>query len=131
LAAVAHDEKLFVIGGMNEKDGPTCDVEIFDPSKKSWVDSGSLQGEKPMAGFGASGWSIDGRLIVTTYEGSIEEWDAASASWKILGTTKDPRFFHRMFALDNHRLVSLGGASMGEGKFSELEVISVPTKKGE
>jgi hypothetical protein len=46
-------------------------------------------------------------------------------------TTKNARYFHRMFALESRRLVSLGGPGTAKGKFSELEVISVPTTKGE
>ena len=124
LATIAHQGKLFVIGGMNEKGGPTKEVVVYDPENKSWNKTAELLGEKSMAGFGASGWSIDGRLIVTTYEGDIQVWNDDSQSWTQVGKTADARFFHRMLPLDQTHLVSIGGANMEEGKYLDLEPIA-------
>lgn len=131
IATVAHEGKLFVIGGMNEKGGPTKDVEIYDPATQMWTEGGSLHGDKPMAGFGASGWSLSGKLVVTTFEGTIQYRDASTSSWQVLGKTRNARFFHRMFPLDAQQLVSVGGANMEEGKFAELEVVSIHQTKAE
>lgn len=124
LATVAHNGKLFVIGGMNEKGGPTKEVVVYDPELKSWNKAGDLLGEQSMAGFGASGWSINGKLIVTTYEGDIQAWDEQANSWKQLGKTEDARFFHRLVPLDAQHLVSIGGANMEEGKYLKLEPVA-------
>lgn len=124
LATVAHNGKLFVIGGMNAKGGPTKDVVVYDPASKAWSSAPELLGQEPMAGFGASGWSLDGKLIVTTYEGDIQVWDDAKETWNSVGKTVDARFFHRMVPLDATHLVSIGGANMEEGKFLDLEPVS-------
>ena len=77
-----------------------------------------------MAGFGASGWSLDGKLIITTYEGDIQVWDETDKMWKQAGKTADARFFHRMVPLDANHLVSIGGANMEQGKYLNLEPVS-------
>ena len=125
VAAIAHNGKLFVVGGMNDKGETTKQVAIYDPATKSWKDAAEIHGEQTMAGFGASGWSVGGKLMVTTFEGSIESWNDANGSWETKGKTKDARFFHRMLPIDNHSLVSIGGANMEVGKYTELEVVKV------
>ena len=123
IATVEHQGKLFVIGGMNDKGGPTKAVAIYDPATKSWSEAKELVGEKAMAGFGASGWSANGQLIVTTYEGNIEQWDNDAKSWKVLGKSSDARFFHRLLPIAPNSLIAIGGANMESGKFLDLEVI--------
>jgi N-acetylneuraminic acid mutarotase len=125
LATVAHQGKVFVIGGMNAEGGPTRDVAVFDPQSNAWSEVEPIAGESPMAGFGASAWSIDGQLVVTTYEGSLQIWDEAKQSWRQVGETDDARFFHRLLPLDQGRLVSVGGANMESGKFLTPEIISL------
>lgn len=124
IATVAHAGKLFVIGGMNQAGGPTRAVEIFDPKSQKWESTSELHGESAMAGFGAAGWSVDGQLTVTTYEGDIQLYDDATKSWKVLGQTAEARFFHRLIPLATPELVQIGGANMESGKFLELEVVT-------
>jgi len=126
LAAVAHQGKLYAIGGMSQDDGPTRAVAIFDPQTQTWTEAAELLGEKPMAGFGAAGWSIDDQLIVTTYEGTIERWNAEQQNWEVVGQSKDARFFHRLLPVSHNQLLSIGGANMKSGKFVDLELISLP-----
>ncbi len=124
IATVAHAGKLFVIGGMNQAGGPTRAVEIFDPQSQTWESTGELHGENAMAGFGAAGWSADGQLLVTTYEGDIQLYDDTNKSWKVQGQTAEARFFHRLIPLAATELVQIGGANMESGKFLELEVVT-------
>ncbi|XZE51781.1 Kelch repeat-containing protein [Planctomycetaceae bacterium SH139] len=123
LATVAHQDKLFVIGGMNQKGGPTKDVAVYDPKTNSWDQVTELLGEQSMAGFGAAGWSHNGKLVVTTYEGDIQCYDDAKQIWRQLGKTADARFFHRLLPLDQTHLVSIGGANMEAGKYLDLETV--------
>ncbi len=123
IATVAHRGKLFVIGGMGEEGGPTKAVAIYDPATQDWSEAAELIGEKPMAGFGVSGWSTGDKLVVTTFEGDIEQWDDQAKTWKLLGKSNDARFFHRLLPIGAGDLVAIGGANMESGKFLELEVI--------
>src|SRR5690606_35943585 len=42
LAAAAHNDKLYVIGGMQEEGGPTTRVAIYDPATGTWSEGPSL-----------------------------------------------------------------------------------------
>ena len=126
LAIVAHQGKLFAIGGMDRDNEPTKAVAIFDPKAKTWTEVDQPVGDKPMAGFGAAGWSTEGQLIVTTYEGVIQRWNGEQQNWKAIRQTAEPRFFHRLLPLAHNQLVSIGGAKMGSGKLINLELITVP-----
>ena len=123
VAAIEHQNKLFVIGGMNRDGGPTKATVAFDPQANNWSSLPDIQGEKSMAGFGVSGWSLNGKLVVTSQEGKIEE--LADGTWKIIGETKDARFFHRILPVGERTLVAIGGANMDIGKFTETEVIRI------
>lgn len=125
LAVVAHAGKIFVLGGMDKKGGPTKDVQIYDPKSNSWSKGPNLIGDGRMAGFGAAGWSVGGKLIASTYEGTLLQLADDGQSWKHLGTTEDSRFFHRLVPLTDSSLISLGGANMEIGKFLDLEVIQL------
>lgn len=125
LATVAHEGKIFAIGGMNEKGGPTREVSIYDPAANTWSQSGPLIGEKDMAGFGAAAWSVDGKLVVSTQEGSVQAWNPNTNQFAEIGKTKNARFFHRLIPLNQNALLAIGGANMGEGKYTELETITV------
>jgi N-acetylneuraminic acid mutarotase len=125
VATIAHGGKLFVIGGMNENGGPTRDANLYDPATDSWSAIAPVIGDKAIAGFGVSGWSVDGKLYVTTHEGAILRWDDAASGWTKIGETIDARFFHRMLVSPAGQLVSLGGANMDAGKYTDLETITV------
>jgi hypothetical protein len=127
VAAVAHDGKLYVIGGMNEKGGPTREVAVFDPPTNRWTAGPELAGAQGMEGFGASAWSIEGQLIATTYSGAIQRLAASGDQWTIVGKTKDARFFHRLLPIGRHQLISVGGANMEQDeKFLTPEIVELP-----
>ncbi len=124
LALSGYKGKLFVIGGMNQKGEPTTEVSTYDLNKKEWSDGPRIPG-KGMDGFGAACWNLNGKLIVSNIDGKLYKLDDAGAQWTELPNTRDARFFHRLLPLDEHRLISLGGANMESGKFTEPEIIEV------
>lgn len=125
LAVAAYQGKVYVIGGMQEKGGPTTRVDIFDPAKSEWSQGPSLQG-KQMDGFGSSAFATGGRLYASTYSGKLQRLSTGGNSWEVVKQLERARFFHRMLPLSDTQLISLGGASMQSGKFGELDVIDVP-----
>ena len=125
LATIAHEGLLYVIGGMNKEGGPTKEVQVYDPQKDSWKKGPELPGEGSMAGFGAAGWSVERGLVVSTYEGKVLKLAKDGSAWESIGKTEDDRFFHRLIPLSGSQLISVGGASMESGKFSNLEVVTV------
>lgn len=123
------DGKLYVIGGMQPKGGPTTRVDVFDPDSGEWSQGPSMidtladaERGKGMEGFGASAYTLGGRLIVSTYNGNVQVLETADGEWKIAAQLKDDRFFHRMLPYEN-RLLLVGGASMRSGKRLHFEAI--------
>lgn len=125
LSVAAHDGKIYAIGGMQEEGGPTRQVDVFDPKTQTWSKAGELKGEEPITGFGSSAFATGGRLYVSTINGTLQRLGEDGKTWEIIQETPTARFFHRMLPLDKNRLLMVGGANMGTGKFGELEVLKV------
>ncbi len=123
IAAAPHDGRLFVVGGMKKAGGPTRQVHIFEPETQQWLAGPDLPGAGPMAGFGAAAWSVDGKLIASTYEGNVLRLDDDGKSWIAIGKSDDSRFFHRLIPLATNSLLAVGGANMDSGKFLDVEVL--------
>lgn len=128
LAVVGHDEKLYVIGGMQRDGGPTTATAVYDPASSRWSEGPSLPGP-PMNGFGAAAASVGGKLIVSTIEGDLLQLADDADSWRKIGQSRDAKFFHELVPLDEHHLLSIGGANMETGKFRQLEVIDLTRGK--
>jgi len=129
LAVAAYDGKIYAVGGMQKEGGPTTRVDVFDPETQKWSKAGHLQGD-PMTGFGSSAFATGGQLYVSTIKGNLQRLADDGKTWEIVQETPTARFFHRMLPLDDERLLMVGGANMGIGKFEELEVLKVGPKQG-
>lgn len=121
-AVISFDGKIYAIGGMQQKGGPTTKVSIYDPAANSWTEGPSLPGE-PMEGFGAAAVVLDERLFVATHHGKLVRLSDDQATWQIQGTLPTARFFQRIVPVDDERALIIGGADMDSGKFTELELI--------
>jgi N-acetylneuraminic acid mutarotase len=127
LALAAYQNKLVAIGGMTPQAGPTREVSFYDPEQQQWQAGPELQGSQGMVGFGASAYELNGQLVATTFDGSIQVLAADNSRWQTTGQTEDARFFHRLLPLDSNRLVNIGGANMESGKFLTPEPVPVKT----
>lgn len=116
--------KLIVIGGMQEKGGPTKKVALYNLSSNEWSDGPELPGDGRMEGFGNSCFNVGGELIVSTYSGNVCKLSADFSQWQIISTCDEGRFFHRLLALNPSDFILVGGASMETGKFYDVEVHS-------
>jgi hypothetical protein len=124
LAIAAHQGKIFVVGGMDNKGGPTTKTSVYDPKTQQWSEGPSIVGE-PMAGFGCSAFANDDALFVSTSDANLQRLSDDGKTWEIVQELPRGRFFHRMLPIDDHHFVSVGGANMKSGKFEEVDVISV------
>ena len=129
------DGKLYAIGGMQQKGGPTTRVDIFDPVSGKWSQGPSLidpladaERGKGMEGFGSSAYTMDGRLFVSTYNGNVQVLCRGDKTWRIATKLEDDRFFHRMLPFNN-RLLFVGGASMRSGKRLHFETVELSSLK--
>lgn len=121
VSLAAHDGKMYVIGGMHPKGGPTTKVAVYDPKSEQWSDGPSLHGE-PIEGFGTSAFAVNGRLYVSTIKGRVQRLSEDGKSWELVDELADARFFHRMLPYRN-QLLMVGGANMGIGKFTNLDLV--------
>lgn len=123
LALAAFNGKLYVLGGMEEQGGPTTKVSCFDPATQTWSEETPLPGQG-MSGFGCAGFATGGKLYVSTISGEVLERNE-DGSWTVKQKLDRARFFHRMLPLDSERLLIVGGGSMEEGKFDQLDIVNV------
>jgi len=68
LAVRAFKDKLFAIGGINE-DGTTDEVHVFDLKSQTWSEGPEIPSDSGMLGFGCSATALNGRFLVSTYDG--------------------------------------------------------------
>lgn len=124
ISVAAHNQRLYVIGGMKQKGGPSTRVDVFDTQTNQWTVGPSLNGEG-MDGFGSSSFAVGDKLYVTTYSGTLQRLSSDGKSWERIEELERDRFFHRLLPLTDNRLLAVGGASMSSGKFEELDVIQI------
>ncbi len=115
-------DKLYVIGGMREKGGPTGEVSVYDIANNKWSDGPKLPGEKGMEGFGNSCFNVGGKLVLSTYSGQVLRLNDGKAGWEKLHELETGRFFHRLLPLNKNKFVLVGGANMDVGKLHDVEV---------
>jgi N-acetylneuraminic acid mutarotase/uncharacterized GH25 family protein len=125
ISLAAHQGQLYCLGGMQESGGPTKEVAIFDPESGKWNEGPELTGEKALNGFGTSSFALGNSLYVSTLEGMLLKLSADKAVWNEVGSLERARFFHRMLPISDSKLLFVGGANMGSGKFEEVEVVDV------
>ncbi len=124
LSVGTSDGKLYVIGGMQADGKVTRSTAVFDPAVGVWSEGPELPGED-MEGFGAACCTSGGRLHVSTSSGKLLRLAKDGQAWEELRTLGSGRFFHRMLPIGDARLISLGGANMETGKFSDSEVVEL------
>lgn len=133
MAVSAAGGNLYVIGGIDQADGPTDRVHVFDIENGSWSDGPSVPCEGGMKAFGCSAVVVAGNLIVSTYDGGIYGIDVSTEvetpvgqrKWEKLYQLQTGRFFHRMVPAGDSRFAIIGGSHMEHGSRNEVEVFSI------
>ncbi|MGI9515411.1 MAG: Kelch repeat-containing protein [Pirellulaceae bacterium] len=116
-------DKLYVIGGMQQRGGPTRQVDVLDLETNVWSEGPELPGEEGMEGFGNSSFNIGGDLVVSTYGGHVYKLNEAGDGWDKLGSLEIGRFFHRLLPISDQEFALVGGANMESGKTTDVEVL--------
>jgi N-acetylneuraminic acid mutarotase len=119
LAVAAYDNKLYVLGGIEDTGNITTKVGVFDPATGKWSEGPALPGEG-MDGFGTSAFGTQHGLYATTFAGHVFRLTSGDEAWQAIGMLQHPRFFHRLVAKDDDSLVVVGGTSR-RGKVQEVE----------
>lgn len=123
LAAVVHQGRIWFIGGMNSQDKQSREVDWFEPATGQWGQGPELP-DGPMAGFGVAAAEQGGQLYVSPLSGTISRLSADGRKWEEASKLNTPRFFHRLLALADGRLLAVGGSNR-QGQVRELEVVTV------
>jgi len=125
LAAGVWKDKLFALGGMDERGKPSLNVDFFDPQSSKWTQGPKLPGVG-MAGFGVSAWNLDGDLYVCGLRGVLYRLSDTGSAWEEAGKMETPRFFHQLVPGPHGSLLAVGGASMN-GHLATIERIELKT----
>lgn len=123
LGAGVWDGKLVALGGMDEKNKVSMNVDIFDPQTGKWSQGPKLPGAG-MAGFGVSAWNLNGDLYECGMRGTLYRLNREGTAWEEAGRVETPRFFHQLVPAPNGGLMVVGGASE-EGHLASIERVEL------
>lgn len=120
LMAAAYEGKLYVVGGMDDKQRVLRSVSIYDPKSNTWTDGPNLPAG-PFNGFAPAVAVHGGQLYASVAGGKVLRLDTENQKWDLV-TTVESRIAHRMVS-DGKRLMLVGGAAQG-GNLDE--VVEIP-----
>lgn len=118
-----RDGKLYVVGGMQKEGGPTSKVQVYDLKSKIWSEGPKLPGDGKMEGFGSSCFDVGGKLVASTYSGSVLVLNSDGNGWDEVHKFNPGRFFHRLLPVSSDSFLLVGGANMGTGKIMDVPVL--------
>ena len=124
LSAESADGKIYFIGGMDEENNTSREVDVYDTAAGKWR-KGPMLPSGPMQGFGSAACRVKGRLIVSPYSTNLWTLNEVGDKWVNLGNLTQRRFFHRIVPMPDGRLLAIAGASRREGHLSALEVVGL------
>jgi hypothetical protein len=108
--AATVEDRIYLIGGMDDRGRILNRVDIFDVARGTWSAGPTLPPGRNN-GFSPAAATHEGRLYVSVADGSCFRLDSEGKTWKQIGTAT-PRVAHRLVA-DSGRLLVLGGADRG------------------
>lgn len=128
LSAESVNGKIYFIGGMDEDNNTSREVNVYDTASGKWR-KGPMLPSGPMQGFGSAACRVNGRLIVSPYSTNLWTPNETGDKWVNLGNLTQRRFFHRIVPMPDGRLLAIAGASRREGHLSALEVIGLARRR--
>jgi hypothetical protein len=123
LIAAVVGEKIYAIGGMDDKSEIVPEVAIYDSKAGTWGKGPNLPGDSDN-GFSPAAVTLNGRLFVSVGDGSLWRLNMAGDGWEKIGAST-PRIAHRLAAVDS-RILVIGGAADG-ANFDLVEAVETRT----
>jgi N-acetylneuraminic acid mutarotase len=120
LISVAYQDRLYVIGGFNDKNQIVRNVSIYDPNSDAWSEGPELP-EGAGRAFAPAAVIHQGRLYTSVSDGTLLRLDDTSKTWEKAGRATG-RVAHRLVSYADKVLV-IGGAAGGKN-FDLIEAIS-------
>jgi len=130
LSAAVHAGKLYAIGGMTPEQ-PSLEVDALDLKSGKWEKAPSIPAGKKlqtMNGFGSSAYAADGKLYLSTMDGSVFRLSADGQSWETVGKLEIARFFHRLVPDGRGGWLAVAGASHEYGHLDSVERVKLDAK---
>ncbi|BAM04770.1 hypothetical protein [Phycisphaera mikurensis] len=128
LIAAAFEDRLWVIGGMNDAQKIPAAVSIYDPASNAWADGPPLPAGR-FNGFSPAACVAGGRLYVSVADGTLLRLSAAKDAWEEVARAA-PRVVHRMVADEARgRLLLAGGAWDGDN-LDRIDAVEIPGLAG-
>lgn len=125
LMAATLNGKMYVIGGMDDKNQVQRKVSIYDPKSNQWTEGPELP-EGAQLGFAPAAGVHQGQIFVSLADGSLMRLDTKESAWIKAGSTT-PRVAHRM-ASDGRSILLIGGAAKGKN-LDLVEAVPIDTKQ--
>jgi hypothetical protein len=123
--AVGHwNDRVVVIGGIDEEGKVSQRVDLFDPDTGEWSDGPELPGNGGHSGFGVSAWNLNGKLYVSGLRGIVYRLGDAGSAWEDVVGLARGRFFHQLAPAPRGGLLAIGGASR-DGHLTDIEWVDV------
>jgi hypothetical protein len=119
--AAALGERIYLIGGMDDRNRILNRVDIFDVAHGTWSAGPNLP-PAPNSGFSPAAAALDGRLYVSVADGTCFRLESEGKAWEQIGKGT-PRVAHRLVA-DSGRVLIAGGADRG-ANLDLIEAIAV------
>lgn len=127
IALVAADEQLLALGGMTWEDELTREVWLYDPAARTWSRGPDL----PFRGFGVAATAVGRDVYASGLDSHLFRLGlhGGEPEWEDLGALALPRYFHRMTALDDDRLLVVGGVARPGGHARVCELIDLDPRR--
>jgi N-acetylneuraminic acid mutarotase len=127
LAVASWNGKLVALGGMDDANKISLQVDALDVVRGQWSELPSLPESKLEdhetfgSGFGVSAWNLGGKLVASGADGVVHELADDGSAWQTVGELATGRFFHRLMPGAGSSLLAVAGANMDEGHLASIE----------
>jgi N-acetylneuraminic acid mutarotase len=123
LQAAVLQNRVYIVGGLDDSGEVLKTVSVFDPATKNWSNGPELPGGNN-AGFSPGICPLNGRLYVSVADGTVARLSADGGKWEPIAKVM-PRVVHRMVPASENTLLLLGGASRGDN-LDTVETVTLP-----
>ena len=130
-ATLLDNSKVLVVGGRDSSNFPVAKAELYDPAKRSWSYTGSLDQERNAH---TATRLNSGKVLVVGGEdylhlrlGSAELYDPATGTWSLTGSLNTPRSGHTATFLADGKVLVVGGRDSNNLTVSSAELYDPTT----
>lgn len=119
VALAGIDNRLFVMGGIDESGATSRGVDILDLKSGQWTRGPRL----PSSGFGMSAFAVNGSIYASGMSGDIYRLRPDESNWQAIGKLRHERIFHRLLPAAD-QLLFVGGANRN-GHLTSIETATI------